>query len=168
MWRFFTSGGMPLLSLPLPMRSIFAFRKSAGFATLLLLALAGARVHAQVPATATPSPDPSKKNVPAEIVPPKAPSTPAPGKTTIEPSSPPTTLSPGTKGPDSGEAPERKAVDALSDPELDQVISLIKQRYIAPGALSDAAVKRATVQGLMERLGASASLVVPGATPGAA
>src|SRR3954451_11263460 len=122
------------------MRSLFDFRKPAALFTLIFSAVGGAPLHAQVPAAATPSPDPTKKNVPAEIVPPKAPTTPAPGKTTIEPSSPPTTLSPGTKGPDSGEAPERKAVDALSDPELDQVISLIKQRYIAPGALSDAAV----------------------------
>jgi carboxyl-terminal processing protease len=44
------------------------------------------------------------------------------------------------------------------------VITLIKQRYISPGALTDTAVKRATVQGLLERLGAGATLIVPGAT----
>jgi carboxyl-terminal processing protease len=56
----------------------------------------------------------------------------------------------------------REAVDALTDGELDQVISAIKQRYVSPNALSDVAVKRATVQGLMERLGASANLILAG------
>ncbi len=118
---------------------------------------------AQVPAAA-PAADPGKKAVPAEIVPPKTPATPAPGKAVIEAVPSPTDLSPGSKTV--GQKPqstEQAAVEALTEPELDQVITLIKQRYISPGALTDGAVKRATVQGLLERLGAGATLIVPGA-----
>ncbi|HEV7406452.1 MAG TPA: S41 family peptidase [Chthoniobacteraceae bacterium] len=133
---------------------------------LRLLALAALPVFAggQIP-SAAPAADPGKKTVPAEIVPPKAPSTPAPGKPAVEVTPPATDLSPGTKAAaEKSVSPERAAVEALTEPELDQVITLIKQRYISPGALTDGAVKRATVQGLLERLGAGATLIVPGTT----
>jgi hypothetical protein len=130
---------------------------------LLALAALPVLAGAQIPAAA-PAADPGKKTVPAEIVPLKAPATPAPGKPAVEVTPPPTDLSPGTKGTaPKAESPERAAVEALTEPELDQVITLIKQRYISPGALTDGAVKRATVQGLLERLGAGATLIVPGA-----
>jgi len=63
----------------------------------------------------------------------------------------------------SGEAPAlatRAAVDALNDAELDQVISLLKENYIHPDALSDSEMKRATVQGLLDRIAPGASLAV--------
>jgi hypothetical protein len=127
-------------------------------ALVALPVLAGAQVPAAAPAA-----DPLKKTVPAEIVPTKPPSTPVPGKPTIDATPPPTDLSPGSKAGHKPDSPERTAVEALTEPELDQVITLIKQRYISPGALTDGAVKRATVQGLLERLGAGAALIVPGA-----
>jgi hypothetical protein len=52
----------------------------------------------------------------------------------------------------------RAAVDALNDAELDQVISLLKENYIHPDALSDAEMKRATVQGILDRIAPGASL----------
>jgi hypothetical protein len=127
-------------------------------ALITLPVLAGAQVPAAAPAA-----DPTKKTIPAEIVPQKAPATPVPGKPTVEAAPPATDLSPGTKpASQKHESPERAAVEALTEPELDQVITLIKQRYISPGALTEGAVKRATVQGLLERLGAGATLIVPG------
>ena len=116
--------------------------------------------QAQVPGVPAAT-DPGKKNPPAEIVPAAPASTPAAGAKTSEP--PAASLSPGSKATTPAPAKSaREAVDALSESELDEVITAIKQRYIAPGALTDAAIKRATVQGLLERLGASATLVLPG------
>ena len=103
---------------------------------LLALAALPVLAGAQIPAAA-PAADPGKKTVPAEIVPPKATATPAPGKPAVEATPPPTDLSPGTKAAaPKTESPERAAVEALTEPELDQVITLIKQRYISPGALT--------------------------------
>ena len=52
----------------------------------------------------------------------------------------------------------RAAVDALNDAELDQVISLLKENYIHPEALSDAEMKRASVQGILDRIAPGAAL----------
>ena len=130
----------------------------SAFPSLALAAfLLAAHAQAQAPVAS-----PGKKP-PAEIVPPKPASTPAPGKTTIEGTTPPAELSPGTKAAmEKNLSPERQAIEALTEQELDQVITLIKQHYVSHGALTDVAMKKATVQGLLERLGASASLVVPG------
>ncbi len=118
---------------------------------------------------ASPGNPTQKKEVPAEIVPPKATGTAPAGSANAEPSATAEPLSPGSKAVTERAAPsQREAVDALTEPELDQIISLLKQRYLTPGALSEAAVKRATVQGLLERLGASATLLPPGATSPAA
>lgn len=58
-------------------------------------------------------------------------------------------------------APEttRQAVDALSDAELDEVIQFLKDNFINPAALDDAALKRAMVQGVLDRIAPGASLV---------
>lgn len=135
-------------------------------ASLVLLALSAwattLPLRAQTPAAA-PATDPGQKNVPAEIVPTKPATPPASGQKVVETTTPTTALSPGTKaGAEADASPARQAVDTLTESELDKVMTLIRQRYISPSALSDAAVKRATVQGLMERLGASATLVLPG------
>lgn len=53
----------------------------------------------------------------------------------------------------------RTAVDALSDAELDQVIRLLKDNYIKPDALSEAEQRRATVQGLIDRIAPGATIV---------
>lgn len=57
----------------------------------------------------------------------------------------------------------RTAVDAMGDAELDQIIKLLKDNYIKPDALGDTEQRRATVQGLLERLGPGASIVETGA-----
>ena len=56
----------------------------------------------------------------------------------------------------------RSAVDALSDAELDDVIRLLKDNYIKPDSLSEAEQKRATVQGLLDRLAPGAAIVESG------
>jgi len=53
----------------------------------------------------------------------------------------------------------RAAVDALNEAELDEVISLLKENYIHPDALSDAEIKRSSVQGILDRIAPGASLV---------
>jgi C-terminal processing protease CtpA/Prc len=53
----------------------------------------------------------------------------------------------------------RSAVDALSDSELDQVIRLLKDNYIKPEALGEGEQRRATVQGLLDRLSPGAAIV---------
>lgn len=124
-----------------------------GFRLALLLLAVSAL--AQTP----PAADPTKKKVPAEIVPPKAPSTPAPGRLTIETTTPSGPLSPGTKAAVAKAEPPPHPVDALSVPELDQILLTLKQHYVAPEALSDEALKRATVRGLLDRLGAGATVL---------
>jgi C-terminal processing protease CtpA/Prc len=61
----------------------------------------------------------------------------------------------------------RTAVDALSDAELDQVIRLLKDNYIKPEALAEAEQRRATVQGLLERLAPGAAIMEGAANGGA-
>ncbi len=105
------------------------------------------------------SPASSQNKAPAEIVPPKPATTPAPGQETAEPPDNQGLISPGSKAPPADPAAERKAgVDAIPDAGLDQVLSALKQRYVKPEELSDAELKRATVQGLLDRLGAGAHL----------
>jgi Peptidase family S41 len=79
----------------------------------------------------------------------------------------------GGAGP-AGDAPApttRSMVDALNDAELDQVISLLKENYIHPDALSESEIKRASVQGILDRIAPGASLEAaptvggPGASP---
>jgi hypothetical protein len=60
----------------------------------------------------------------------------------------------------------RAAVDALNDAELDQVIGLLKENYIHPDALSESEIKRASVQGILDRIAPGASLVAAPAAGG--
>src|SRR5260221_9155523 len=53
----------------------------------------------------------------------------------------------------------RSAVDGLSDAELDQVIRLLKDNYLKPEALAEADQRRATVQGLLDRLAPGAAII---------
>ena len=52
----------------------------------------------------------------------------------------------------------REAADALKEAELEQVVALLRENYIRPDALTDAALARAGVQGLLDRLGAGARI----------
>ncbi|MEI8235244.1 MAG: S41 family peptidase [Verrucomicrobiota bacterium] len=52
----------------------------------------------------------------------------------------------------------RLTVDTLSDAETQQALELLRSNYVRRSAFEDAALNRATLQGLMERLGGGASL----------
>ena len=60
-------------------------------------------------------------------------------------------------------APRTAAIDALSPEDLDEVTALLREHYLAPDALNELQLKRATVQGLLDRLGAGAVIVPAGA-----
>ena len=64
--------------------------------------------------------------------------------------------------------PRKAAIDALSADDLDEVISVLREHYLAPAALSELELKRATVQGLIDRLGTGASLPAVSAGAGVA
>ena len=53
----------------------------------------------------------------------------------------------------------RTAVDSLTEADLDQLITLLKENYINPDALSDSELKRATVEGILKRLGPGAAIL---------
>ncbi len=59
----------------------------------------------------------------------------------------------------------RQTVDSLSDADLKEFITLLKERYIKPAALNDAEQARAMIQGLVERLAPGVALLPP-PTPG--
>ena len=50
-------------------------------------------------------------------------------------------------------------IDALSAAELDEVITLLRDNFIKPEMLADLALKRATVQGTIERLAPGAAIL---------
>lgn len=52
----------------------------------------------------------------------------------------------------------REASDALTAQELQQVIDLLRENYVRPETISDMALARARVQGLLDRLGAGARI----------
>ena len=52
-----------------------------------------------------------------------------------------------------------EAVDALSDADLKDVTRILREKYIKPEMLDAAELSRATVQGLVQRLGPGASLL---------
>ncbi len=54
------------------------------------------------------------------------------------------------------------AADALSEDELRQVIEILRGNYLNPDALADAALARAGMQGLLDRLGSGARIFVAG------
>ena len=105
---------------------------------------------ASTPLLCAQAPEPEKK--------PDAPEKPADAPTPpAEP--PPKPAKPHTPLPKPGEPlTTRHAVDSLTDAELDQVISLLRENYIAPDALTDDEIKRASVQGIIDRIAPGAAL----------
>lgn len=74
-------------------------------------------------------------------------------------------LSPGSKDAAQPPAPEpHAAVDAIPEAELDKILQTFHQLYINPAALAGPEIKRATIQGLLERLGPGAEIAPPRAT----
>jgi len=59
--------------------------------------------------------------------------------------------------------PLRGAIDALSDSDAKQALELLRSKYVRSSALDEAALNRATLQGLLERLGGGAAIRSPGA-----
>ena len=53
----------------------------------------------------------------------------------------------------------RPAVDGLSDAELEQVLQLLKENFINPKALKDEEMRRATVQGVLDRISPGAAIL---------
>ncbi len=56
-------------------------------------------------------------------------------------------------------AAAREAIDALSDADLAQFLPLLRENYVDPKKLGDAEISRATVQGLLDRLGPGAAIL---------
>ena len=116
-----------------------------------LLYASSALLCAQDPASPTEKPAEKAPMPPAE-------SPPAPAPKPLKPTKPGEPGEPLTT---------RSAVDSLTEAELDQVISLLKENYIDPEALAEDDLKRATVQGLIDRIAPGARIVeapVPGSS----
>jgi hypothetical protein len=63
------------------------------------------------------------------------------------------------ESPPPAAAPPTSLVDSLSAAELDEVIALLRDHFIKPEMLADLALKRATVQGTIERLAPGAAIL---------
>ena len=133
------------------------FPVAPALAALLLASAPLLRAQAPEPPAAPAAPEKppapeTKPDAPAPAEKPPAAPTPKPAAKPPKPAKP-------------GEPPTtRTAVDALTDAELDQVISLLKDNFINPDALSDDELKRAGVQGLIERIAPGASIIEATAT----
>ena len=108
-------------------------------------------LHAEAPATTPPpksqTPAPAFKVAPATL-------------TTGDNLSPGPGAAPPARAaaPNSTTIPPKTGIDSLNDVELDQVISILKENYIHPEAVSESEIKRASVQGLLDRIAPGASL----------
>lgn len=51
-----------------------------------------------------------------------------------------------------------RAVDSLSDGEIQQALDLLRSNYVRSGSLDEAALARATLQGVLERIGGGAAI----------
>ena len=60
--------------------------------------------------------------------------------------------------------PSREAADAVSEAELRQIVDILRDNYVHPDALSETALARAGLQGLLDRLGAGARIFSAGKT----
>ena len=58
--------------------------------------------------------------------------------------------------------PSREAADAVSEAELRQIVDILRDNYVHPDALSETALARAGLQGLLDRLGAGARIFSAG------
>ena len=65
----------------------------------------------------------------------------------------------------SGPLPLRSTVDSLSDADIQQVLDLLRSNFVRSTTLDEATLNRATLQGLLERLGSGAALWSAGAEP---
>lgn len=59
--------------------------------------------------------------------------------------------------------PLRRTIDSLSDSDAQQALELLRSTYVRSAALDEASVQKATLQGLLERLGGGATIRPAGA-----
>lgn len=119
---------------------------------------------AKVPAEMTPAPTPTSSPTPKDpLAPPefKA-ATPSPGIETSP--TPPADAAPSSAPSPAEEtqvppADSQKAIDSMSQTELNEILRILKATYIDPSELTEEELLRATVQGVLERLGPGAGLV---------
>ncbi|HEY5792634.1 MAG TPA: S41 family peptidase, partial [Chthoniobacterales bacterium] len=65
-------------------------------------------------------------------------------------------------------APAADLVNQLNDTQLDQAVDLLKTQFLNPAALNDQELRRARLEGLLDRLGPGAHLYLESAKPAAA
>ena len=63
-----------------------------------------------------------------------------------------------TPSPTPTPPPLRKVIDALPDGDAQQALELLRSTYVRSGSLDEPALARATLQGLLERLGGGAAI----------
>lgn len=134
------------------------------------------------PAPAAPVPVPTAPSVPGGGTPPPeimptpgatvaptskpgatAPAGPSPSPSLGPTASPAPTKTPAGATPSPTPGPDSRAViDALPQSEVQEAINLLKTHYIKPDVLSDAQLSRATLQGLLARIGGGAVLLAQG------
>jgi hypothetical protein len=118
-------------------------KPSACLVSLLMVAIA----HAQQP---LPDPVPLKAAGAST-----APSAPAPDATPVTPvAGKPAEAT----EPESRQLSSREAADAVGEGELRQIADILRDNYLHPDALTDTALARAGLQGLLDRLGAGARI----------
>ena len=104
------------------------------------------------PPEITPPPQPSAtmspKNFPSPSVSPAASATPANARDSAQ-----------RQSFRSNESQPRAAIDALPPDDVQEALQLLKNNYVRPDTLSDNDLARATLQGVIERLGTSAALI---------
>lgn len=145
---------------------------STGFFMATLPAFAQVQAPA-APPEATPaqtaSPSPQERNATPEPVAPPAdpnlsvppPATPAP-VAAIDSASPTPTATPAAPTPPPS---PQSLVDGLSGSDIRQALELIRAHYVDAGALSEDAINRATLQGVLERLGPGVLIESPDQAP---
>lgn len=119
---------------------------------LALLALTSTALFAQSPAPTLPNgalPPPEKTPTPAAA-------TPSPSATP-KPSPKPTATATPTATPSAHAA--SNPIDLLSPDDVKQAVTLLKEHYVQSDRLTDTGLGRATLQGLLERLGSGVALV---------
>src|SRR2546421_10721429 len=83
-------------------------------------------------------------------------------KPVVQPASPDAPSAPGKPAEPSEPSPRqlssREAADTLNEDELRHVVDILRDNYLHPDALSETAVARAGIQGLLDRLGAGARI----------
>ncbi len=132
---------------------------------LAAAALISSHLLAQQPAP-PPTADPTKKNVPAEIVPAK-PETRPPAGGLRDATPPAQPLSPGTQPPPPRpqDAPLNTVIGALPEADLEKILSELRRRYVSPEALAELELKRSTVLGVLERLAPGATVTTAPPAP---